>query len=112
MEQRNLLQSFEWYLPNDAGHWRRTAEAAAYLAELGFTDIWLPPAYKGNSGIDDVGDAGSDFCRCPRQPVRGSGRPGGRMGRLSRQREKRQRLDSENLKRGRKPSFLADIKLS
>lgn len=55
MEQRNLLQSFEWYLPNDAGHWRRTAEAAAYLAELGFTDIWLPPAYKGNSGIDDVG---------------------------------------------------------
>lgn len=55
MEQRILLQSFEWYLPNDALHWRRTAEAAGYLAELGFTDVWLPPAYKGNGGINDVG---------------------------------------------------------
>ncbi len=55
MERRTLLQYFEWYLPADAAHWRRTAADAARLAELGFTDIWLPPAYKGNGGIHDVG---------------------------------------------------------
>lgn len=55
MENKTLIQFFEWYLPADGGHWRRTAEAAAYLADLGFTDVWLPPAYKGQAGIDDVG---------------------------------------------------------
>ena len=55
MDRRTLLQYFEWYLPADAAHWRRAAEDAAHLQELGFTDVWLPPAYKGNGGIDDVG---------------------------------------------------------
>ena len=55
MEKRTLIQFFEWYLPADGGHWRRTAEAAEYLAGLGVTDVWLPPAYKGQAGIDDVG---------------------------------------------------------
>lgn len=55
MDNRTLIQFFEWYLPADAGHWRRTAEGAGYLAELGITDVWLPPAYKGQAGIHDVG---------------------------------------------------------
>lgn len=55
MSKRTMIQLFEWYLPEDAGHWRRTAEAAEYLADLGITDVWLPPAYKGQSGIHDVG---------------------------------------------------------
>ena len=55
MDRKTLMQYFEWYLPADGAHWRRTAEDAAHLAELGITDVWLPPAYKGNSGIDDVG---------------------------------------------------------
>ena len=55
MDNRTLIQFFEWYLPADGGHWRRTADAAEYLAGLGITDVWLPPAYKGQSGIHDVG---------------------------------------------------------
>ena len=55
MDRRTLLQYFEWYLPADGAHWHRTAEDAAHLAELGFTDLWLPPAYKGGSGMNDVG---------------------------------------------------------
>ena len=55
MDKRTLIQLFEWYLPEDANHWKRTAEAAQYLADLGITDVWLPPAYKGQSGIHDVG---------------------------------------------------------
>lgn len=55
MEKRTLIQFFEWYLPADGGHWRRTAEAAEYLARIGITDVWLPPAYKGQAGIHDVG---------------------------------------------------------
>lgn len=55
MKNKTILQNFEWYLPNDGQHWNRTAERAAYLAELGVTDVWMPPAYKGHAGIDDVG---------------------------------------------------------
>ena len=55
MENRTLIQLLEWYLPADGGHWRRTGEAAEYLASLGITDVWLPPAYKGQAGMDDVG---------------------------------------------------------
>ena len=55
MDRKTLLQYFEWYLPSDAAHWRRAAADAPRLRELGFTDVWLPPAYKGSSGIDDVG---------------------------------------------------------
>lgn len=49
------MQDFEWYLPDDGQFWNRTAREAQRLAELGFTDVWLPPAYKGQNGIHDVG---------------------------------------------------------
>ena len=56
MEHREtLLQYFEWYLPADGGHWRRAAADAPRLAALGFTGVWLPPAYKGHQGQADVG---------------------------------------------------------
>ena len=55
MENKTLLQYFEWYLPEDAGHWKRAAKDARHLRDAGFTDIWLPPAYKGASGKADVG---------------------------------------------------------
>ena len=55
MEKRTMLQGFEWNLPADSDHWRRLEEKAAELEELGFTDVWLPPAYKGFSGVHDVG---------------------------------------------------------
>lgn len=52
---KTLLQYFEWYLPDDGGHWKRLAADAAHLKEVGFTDIWLPPAYKGADGCHDAG---------------------------------------------------------
>ena len=55
MDNRTLIQLFEWYLPADGEHWNRAANAAEYLASLGITDVWLPPAYKGQAGIHDVG---------------------------------------------------------
>ena len=56
-----MLQFFEWYLPDDARHWRRVAEAAESLSQAGITSVWLPPAYKGAGGIHDVGYAPYDF---------------------------------------------------
>lgn len=55
MKIRTMLQGFEWNLPNDSRHWIRMEEKAAELAELGFTDVWMPPAYKGIFGAGDVG---------------------------------------------------------
>ena len=52
-----LMQYFEWYLPADCGHWNRTAAAAPALAAQGITGVWLPPAYKGAAGREDVGYA-------------------------------------------------------
>ena len=54
-KNKTLLQYFEWYLPADAGLWKRVAEEAPHLREAGFTGAWLPPAYKGSGGINDVG---------------------------------------------------------
>lgn len=55
MKIRTMLQGFEWYIPADGQHWNRIAGEAERLAKLGFTDIWLPPAYKGHEGATDVG---------------------------------------------------------
>ena len=55
MKNRLIMQYYEWYLPADCQHWNRAAADAAHLAELGFTDVWLPPAYKGHAGVTDVG---------------------------------------------------------
>lgn len=49
-----MMQFFEWYLPNDGLWWRRCAAKAANLRDLGVTQVWLPPAYKGTSQ-EDVG---------------------------------------------------------
>lgn len=50
-----LLQCFEWYVPNDGTFWNHVKELAPSLADMGITAAWLPPAYKGQAGIDDVG---------------------------------------------------------
>ena len=57
MGNETLMQYFEWYLPADGGHWRRCAAAAPALAAQGITAVWLPPAYKGAGGAQDVGYA-------------------------------------------------------
>ena len=47
MENKTLLQAFEWYLPEDQQHWKRCAAMAESWAALGISGVWLPPAYKG-----------------------------------------------------------------
>lgn len=53
--KRVLMQYFEWYLPSDGSFWRKLAQDAGKLKEMGITDIWMPPAYKGAGGKEDVG---------------------------------------------------------
>ena len=50
-----LLQGFAWDLHADSTHWRYLADHADLLAEAGVTSVWLPPAYKGQAGVEDVG---------------------------------------------------------
>ncbi len=50
-----MMQYFHWYLPTDGTLWRQVQQQAPALAAAGFTALWLPPAYKGINGIDDVG---------------------------------------------------------
>ena len=52
---KTMMQFFEWYLPEDASLWRKVKECSKYLSDIGVTSIWLPPAYKGVSGIHDIG---------------------------------------------------------
>ena len=52
MINETMMQYFEWYLPNDGLWWRRCAAKAENLRELGITQVWLPPAYKGTCQAD------------------------------------------------------------
>ena len=55
MQNGTIFQFFHWYYPNDGGLWKKVKEEARRLAELGFTAVWLPPAYKGANGIHSIG---------------------------------------------------------
>ncbi|MGX7244666.1 alpha-amylase [Enterococcus quebecensis] len=61
MNNRTILQGFEWYLPADGQHWKRLTELAEVLHKKGINGIWLPPAYKGAQGLEDVGYAPYDL---------------------------------------------------
>ena len=61
MNNRTILQGFEWYLPADGKHWRRLTELAEEIHSKGINGIWLPPAYKGANGVEDVGYAPYDL---------------------------------------------------
>ena len=50
-----MMQYFEWYLPSDSKFWEKVRKDGTHLANLGINYIWLPPAYKGASGTNDVG---------------------------------------------------------
>lgn len=56
MDQNGLMmQYFEWYLPEDASLWKTVKANASKLKTMGVSAVWLPPAYKGAKGIQDVG---------------------------------------------------------
>ncbi|MBR1815872.1 MAG: alpha-amylase [Lachnospiraceae bacterium] len=50
-----MMQYFEWDLPADSSLWKTLKEDAAKLKTAGVTAVWLPPAYKGAAGVNDVG---------------------------------------------------------
>ncbi len=56
-----MMQAFEWYLPEDRAHWNRIIGMASDFKKAGITSVWLPPAYKGASGVHDVGYAVYDL---------------------------------------------------
>lgn len=49
-----IMQYFEWDLP-PAKLWVQLEQQAPELARNGITAIWIPPAYKGSEGAQDVG---------------------------------------------------------
>ncbi len=61
MKNRTLIQFFEWYLPSSCGLWNEVAGKASELKQLGITEVWLPPAYKGTGGSSEVGYAVYDM---------------------------------------------------
>ena len=60
-ENRILMQYFEWYLKPEDKLWQQVSREARNLREIGVTDIWLPPAYKGAGGKFDAGYAAYDL---------------------------------------------------
>lgn len=57
MDNKTMMQYFEWYLPSDHSLWRKVVKETKSLKEHGITSVWLPPAYKGACGVNDVGYA-------------------------------------------------------
>lgn len=60
MENAVMMQYFEWYMPSGI-LWRKMAEESSRLSGLGIASLWIPPAYKGLNGADDVGYAVYDL---------------------------------------------------
>ena len=50
-----IIQYFEWYLETNQNLWNEISKNAENLAKIGITALWLPPAYKGIGGKDEVG---------------------------------------------------------
>ena len=55
MKQGVLMQYFEWYLPSDPHLYQKVKADAQHLFDIGVTALWLPPAFKGIGGTQDVG---------------------------------------------------------
>lgn len=56
-----MFQGFEWYLKPEDELWIKMAQQASHYRDVGFSAIWLPPAYKGAGGINDVGYGAYDL---------------------------------------------------
>ena len=52
---KTILQGFEWFTNGDGQYYKRVSDYAWTLKDLGFSGIWLPPAFKGAGGGYDVG---------------------------------------------------------
>lgn len=55
MDNQTLVQYFHWYYNETDKLWIKVGKEARNLAKIGITGVWLPPAYKANSGDSSVG---------------------------------------------------------
>lgn len=55
MKNGVMMQYFEWYLNNEPHLWNLLKEDACHLKNIGITAVWMPPAFKGIGGQNDVG---------------------------------------------------------
>ena len=56
-----IMQYFEWYMNCNQNLWNEITKEAEKLSNLGITALWLPPAYKGIGGKDEVGYGAYDL---------------------------------------------------
>jgi alpha-amylase len=61
MKNQTIFQLFHWYISQDGQFWKHCEEQSAYLATLGVTHAWLPPAYKSWRGVHEPGYAVYDL---------------------------------------------------
>ncbi|MDE5757488.1 MAG: alpha-amylase, partial [Allobaculum sp.] len=59
--KETMLQFFQWYTRADGFQYTRLRRLAPKLGRLGYTMVWLPPAYKGAGGKKDNGYAPYDL---------------------------------------------------
>ena len=50
-----IIQYFEWYMKCNKNLWNTVAKKGDEFSRLGITAEWLPPAYKGIGGENEVG---------------------------------------------------------
>jgi alpha-amylase len=53
VENKTIMQFFEWHLEADGNHWKRLKERASELKETGIDAVWIPPVTKGITGDDN-----------------------------------------------------------
>lgn len=61
MINQTIFQCFHWYYTDNGSLWNHAGDHAQYFADLGFTYVWLPPAYKSWRGIHEPGYAVYDL---------------------------------------------------
>ena len=50
-----MMQYFEWYMNCNKNLWSSLKKKGDELSKIGVTSLWLPPAYKGIGGENEVG---------------------------------------------------------
>ncbi|RXK81309.1 alpha-amylase [Filimonas effusa] len=50
MNNGTLLQFFHWYITPEDELWKKLANEASRLSEMGISAVWMPPAFKGSKG--------------------------------------------------------------
>ena len=72
MKHKVMIQYFELYLNNQPHLWNILKKEAKKLSDKGITAVWMPPAYKGIRGNQEVGYGVYDVYDLGEFPSKGS----------------------------------------